>query len=227
MRLCDGFCDLDELAAVALRVSAEKLECLLFVDSVDGHQDAFCSFDDRAPAEGAFEVVELGEAAQHDVECRSEFVRFAVTRWAKIPRLAASLTKAGSLASRRRITGQAASWTICSISSSACVELSPRPTRATSGCSRRVTSPTLSTSSSSAKGEGAGAVLVDLSGCTFLDSTALAILVEATRRLGHTNGALRIIGAAPAVRRPFEITGLDRSFAFYPTRVAALDGESR
>jgi anti-anti-sigma factor len=66
-----------------------------------------------------------------------------------------------------------------------------------------------------------------LSGCTFLDSTALAILVEATRRLGHTNGALRIIGAAPAVRRPFEITGLDRSFAFYPTRVAALDGESR
>jgi anti-anti-sigma factor len=74
------------------------------------------------------------------------------------------------LASSRRITGQAASWTICSI--------------------------------------------------------ALAILVEANHRLGDTNGGLRIVGPAPAVRRRFEIAGLDRLFAFYPTRTAALDGES-
>ena len=68
--------------------------------------------------------------------------------------------------------------------------------------------------------------MVDLSGCTFLDSTALAILVEANRRLGDANGALKIIGAAPAILRPFELTGLDRLFAFYPTRTAVLDGES-
>jgi hypothetical protein len=78
MRLRDRFCDLDELAAVPLRVCTQELECLLLVDAVDGHQDAFCSLDDRAPAEGALEVVELGEAAQDDVECRLEFVRFAV-----------------------------------------------------------------------------------------------------------------------------------------------------
>jgi hypothetical protein len=34
------------------------------------------------------------------------------TRWAKMPRLAASLTKSGSLTSSSRITGQAASWTL-------------------------------------------------------------------------------------------------------------------
>ena len=75
-------------------------------------------------------------------------------------------------------------------------------------------------------GEGVGAVMVDLSGCTFLDSTALAMLVEANRRLGDANGGLKIIGTAAAVRRPFEIAGLDRLFTFYPTRTAAVDGES-
>ena len=40
------------------------------------------------------------------------------------------------------MTGQAASWTMCEISSSACSVLAPSPTSATSGCSVRVTSPT-------------------------------------------------------------------------------------
>jgi anti-sigma B factor antagonist len=88
------------------------------------------------------------------------------------------------------------------------------------------TAPELERAVLAARGEAADTVLVDLSGCTFLDSTALAILVEANRRLGNANGGLKIIGAAAAVRRPFEITGLDRLFLFYPTRVAALDGES-
>src|SRR3954470_1664439 len=48
------------------------------------------------------------------------------------------------------MTGQAASRTILSISSSACSELSPSPTRATSGRSRAVTSPTWSASISRA-----------------------------------------------------------------------------
>jgi anti-anti-sigma factor len=69
--------------------------------------------------------------------------------------------------------------------------------------------------------------MVDLSGCTFMDSTALAILVEASRRLDGANGRLTIIAAAPAILRPFQITGLDRLFVFYPTRMAALSGESR
>jgi anti-sigma B factor antagonist len=88
------------------------------------------------------------------------------------------------------------------------------------------TTPELARALYAAAGEAAGTVMVDLSGCTFIDSTALALLVEAKRRLSGANGGLRIIGAGPAVRRPFEITGLDRVFTFYPTRMAALDGES-
>ena len=84
------------------------------------------------------------------------------------------------------------------------------------------TAPELERALLSATGDGAGTVVVDLSGCTFLDSTGLHILVGVRRRLD--GGAVKIVGAAPAVRRPFEVTGLDRLFRFYPTRTAALDG---
>jgi hypothetical protein len=136
--------------AVALRVCAEELECLLLVDSVDGRQDAFCAFDDRAPAEGAFEVVVLGEAAQDDVECRLELVHFAVDEVGEDAALGCFVDEVWVFDVEWEDHGQAASWTICSISSSVWAELSPRPTSATSGCSRRVSSPTFSTSSSSA-----------------------------------------------------------------------------
>src|SRR5436309_924212 len=63
-----------------------------------------------------------------------------------MPRFDASLTKAGSGAWMRRITGHAASCTISSIRARACSELLPRPTRATSGCSLAVTTPTSGTS---------------------------------------------------------------------------------
>src|SRR5437763_1978672 len=67
-----------------------------------------------------------------------------------MPRFDASLTKAGSGAWMRRITGHAASCTISSIRARACSELLPRPTRATSGCSLAVTTPTSGTSISRA-----------------------------------------------------------------------------
>ena len=89
------------------------------------------------------------------------------------------------------------------------------------------TAPELERALLAAATEAPGPVMVDLSGCTFMDSTALAILVEASRRLDGANGRLTIIAAAPAILRPFQITGLDRLFVFYPTRMAALSGESR
>ena len=70
--------------------------------------------------------------------------------WAKTPRFDASFTNAGSGVCSNTITGQAASRTILSIRSSACSELAPRPTSATSGRSRAVTAPTSSTSISRA-----------------------------------------------------------------------------
>jgi hypothetical protein len=66
--LRDRFGDRDEFASVALGIGAEKLEGLLLVDAVDGHEDAFGSLDDGAPSERAFEVVVFGEAPQGDVE---------------------------------------------------------------------------------------------------------------------------------------------------------------
>jgi anti-sigma B factor antagonist len=67
-------------------------------------------------------------------------------------------------------------------------------------------------------------VVVDLSECTFLDSTALCILIEANRQL--SNARLPIV-AAPEARRPFELTGLDRLFAFHSTLDEALNGRAR
>src|SRR5215211_3377038 len=63
-----------------------------------------------------------------------------------MPRREASRTKLGFGSWMSRMTGQKASWTIFSMSSSACWELSPSPTRATSGRSLAVTGPTSSTS---------------------------------------------------------------------------------
>src|ERR687887_2045691 len=58
------------------------------------------------------------------------------------------------------------------------------------------TAPELERALLAAATEAPGPVMVDLSGCTFLDSTALAILVEANRRL-EANGGVKIVGAAP------------------------------
>jgi anti-anti-sigma factor len=66
---------------------------------------------------------------------------------------------------------------------------------------------------------GAGRVVVDLSQCTFLDSTALGVLVEASRRLDG-GAPLLVVAASAEVLRPFELTGLDRKFAFHPSLVS-------
>src|SRR5215211_277307 len=67
-----------------------------------------------------------------------------------MPRRDASRMKPGFASWISKITGQKASLTILSISLSACWELSPSPTSATSGRSRAVTGPTSSTSISRA-----------------------------------------------------------------------------
>ena len=64
----DGGGEVDELAVVDARVFAQHLEGARLVDGVAFHQDALGAFDQRAAPERAFEVVVLGEAAQHDVD---------------------------------------------------------------------------------------------------------------------------------------------------------------
>ena len=56
---------------------------------------------------------------------------------------------------------------------------------------------------------GPGAVLVDLSGLDFMDSSGLRALVMADQRAKQAGRRLAIVPGPPVVRRVFEITQLD------------------
>lgn len=69
---------------------------------------------------------------------------------------------------------------------------------------------------------GATAVIVDLSDVTFVDSTALGVLIGTVRRLRANDGQLSVVCRDPNVGRTFELTGLDRVFAIHATREQAI-----
>jgi anti-sigma B factor antagonist len=76
---------------------------------------------------------------------------------------------------------------------------------------------------------GKSRIVVDLSETTFLDSTALGVLIGAVKRLRSREGALVIVNVDQNIAKTFEITGLDQIFTIVGTRdeaVAALDGAS-
>lgn len=64
-------------------------------------------------------------------------------------------------------------------------------------------------------------LVVDLGEVTFLDSTALGVLIETSSRLGNP---ARLVLAAPSLetRRALEISGLDRHFSVRDTLQDAL-----
>ncbi len=55
-------------------------------------------------------------------------------------------------------------------------------------------------------------IVVDLADVSFVDSTALSVLVSALKRLRQADGDLELASPNPSVRRVFEITGLTRLF---------------
>ena len=72
---------------------------------------------------------------------------------------------------------------------------------------------------------GAGAssrVLVDLSAVSFMDSTALGLLVRAVRDIGEGGGLVRVVLPAGTARRIFELTTLDRVLPVADSRAQAL-----
>ena len=64
--------------------------------------------------------------------------------------------------------------------------------------------------------EGAHRIIVDLAKVTFIDSTALGVLVSGAKRVRPQNGTLDIVCSDDNITRIFEITGLDRIFGIYP-----------
>ena len=70
--------------------------------------------------------------------------------------------------------------------------------------------------------DGATRVIIDLTDVSFIDSTALGVLVSGAKRVRPRNGSLEIICVDENIIRILEITGLDRIFGIYPSREQAL-----
>jgi anti-sigma B factor antagonist len=65
--------------------------------------------------------------------------------------------------------------------------------------------------------------VVDLSGVTFLDSTALGLLLRETKRLERDDGCLMLVAADPRVLRTFALSGTDRVLDVHPKLAEALE----
>ena len=70
--------------------------------------------------------------------------------------------------------------------------------------------------------KGAKDVVVDFPNTTFIDSTALGVLVGGVKRLRTQDGRLSLVCSDRNITKIFEITGLDRVFTIHPTRDEAL-----
>jgi anti-sigma B factor antagonist len=68
---------------------------------------------------------------------------------------------------------------------------------------------------------GSSRLVVDLSHTTFMDSTALGVLVGVKRNL-DAGAELAIVCAHSAVLKIFELSGLDGAFAIFPALDEAL-----
>ena len=67
-----------------------------------------------------------------------------------------------------------------------------------------------------------GRVVIDLVGVTFLDSSALAVLVGGMKRCRQVGGDVRLCGLQQPVRIIFELTRIDGAFEIYPGRDEAV-----
>lgn len=65
-------------------------------------------------------------------------------------------------------------------------------------------------------------VIVDLTGCTFLDSSGLRILMRARREVGEGEGVLELVAADPTIVRVLEIANVDSVLTVHSTLDAAL-----
>lgn len=75
-----------------------------------------------------------------------------------------------------------------------------------------------------AVGGGAERVIVDLTECEFLDSTALGVLLSARTALADSHGGLPLVIRDRNILRVFQIAGCETLFAMHATRAAAMNG---
>ncbi len=65
--------------------------------------------------------------------------------------------------------------------------------------------------------------VADLTAVSFLDSTALGVVVRAVREIGDREGRILVVLPTSAARRIFEITSLDRALPVARTLADALE----
>jgi anti-sigma B factor antagonist len=68
-----------------------------------------------------------------------------------------------------------------------------------------------------------GEVIVDLTGCSFLDSRGLGARLATRARLERSNRRLALVMSNRSVLRIFQITQFDELFEIYPSLGAAVD----
>ncbi len=89
------------------------------------------------------------------------------------------------------------------------------------------TAPDLEEPLNAALDGGQGSVLIDLSGCEFIDSTGIALIVRAWQQLegaenSDPDGRLVLCSANDQVRRVLDVSGLDQSIPIHATREDGL-----
>jgi anti-sigma B factor antagonist len=69
---------------------------------------------------------------------------------------------------------------------------------------------------------GKTAIVLDMSGVEFIDSTGLSVLLNGLRLVSQKRGRLALVCANPTVLRLFQITKLDGTFDIFGDREAAI-----
>jgi anti-sigma B factor antagonist len=73
--------------------------------------------------------------------------------------------------------------------------------------------------------KGAVHLIADLGQVDFLDSTGLGVLVGGLKRLREDGGSLALVITAPRLLRIFQITGLTKVFAAWPSVTDAVTAD--
>jgi anti-anti-sigma factor len=67
-----------------------------------------------------------------------------------------------------------------------------------------------------------GQLVIDLSECTFLDSSAVRVLVDTARAVERANGTVSVVTRDPGILRVLEIAAVDTMLPVHDTLDAAL-----
>ena len=84
------------------------------------------------------------------------------------------------------------------------------------------TAPELRDKLASLDAEAGATAVVDLSEVSFVDSTALGVLVSAVKRLRSSGGDLKLVVTKPHITKVLEITGLTEVFEIYASPEEAV-----